>query len=287
MSTKVKEAELVPVNGSQALERAQPSMAEVLMRAVEQGASIETLERIAKMVEEAQARKAKAEFFEALARFQSLVPEIPKSKKGYGYYYAPLSAIDKAIKEPAEQCGLSKRWVQVETEDTVTVSCVITHIGGHSETSSIGPIGWDLLERTERMNGLQHRAAAISYLQRYTLIAALGLATADDDLDGGISPEEARRARPVNRPVNQPKETPSARKAKAVEEENRVQITPVVDGEDGISKAQGDGLVKAMKASGLSGKHFTARFPAMSRLGELRAQDMPIVLRWINDPEKN
>lgn len=183
--TATREAEVVDagtVIDERAMIRYDPS--QLLSQAIEKGLDITTLERLMSLQERWEANRAKAEFFEALARFQSLVPDIPKQKQGYGYLYAPLGDIDRVIKDAMRDCGLSKKWVQAETGDTVTVSCVITHIAGHSESSSIGPVGWDLLEKTKQMNGLQHRAAVITYLQRYTLVAALGLATADDDTDG-------------------------------------------------------------------------------------------------------
>jgi len=164
------------------LARYDPS--QLLSQAIDKGLDITTLERLMSLQERWEANRAKAEFFEALARFQSLVPDIPKQKQGYGYLYAPLGDIDRVIKDAMRECGLSKKWTQAEGDDEVTVTCVITHVAGHSEASSIGPVKWDLLEKTKQMNGLQHRAAVISYLQRYTLVAALGLATADEDTDG-------------------------------------------------------------------------------------------------------
>lgn len=267
---------------SQALERSAPSMAEVLMSAVEGGAPIETLERIAKMVEEAQARNAAAAFFDALARFQSLVPEIPKRKQGYGYLYAPIGDIDKAIKGAAKECGLSKRWTQIETNDQVTVSCVVTHVGGHSETSSIGPVSWDLLERTDRMNGLQHRAAVISYLQRYTLVAAFGLATADDDIDAE-SPKDAREAR---KPVSQPKPRPSTQKA-AQPAGSKRQLEPAATEDEAIPPSTQKGLAMAMDKAKLSEDDFLKRFAPLTGLEQLRKTDAQAVMSWIADPQRN
>lgn len=169
----------------------EPNINDWVSQAIATG-DMNTIERVLAMRKELKEEAAKEEFFRALAKFQALVPAIPKRKKGFGYLYAPLGDIDRGIKTAMEEAGLSKRWEQVETGDQVTVSCVITHIGGHSESATIGPVSWDLLEKTERMNGLQHRAAVIAYLQRYTLLAAGGIATADDIDAAGITPNEAR-----------------------------------------------------------------------------------------------
>jgi tetratricopeptide (TPR) repeat protein len=182
-ATKPIEGELVTEEQeSTAIVHYDPS--QLLGMAIEKGLDITTLERLMDLQERWEKNKARAAFFEAKARFQGLVPEIPKLKQGYGYLYAPLGDIERAIGGSLGQCGLSKTWNQIEGNGDITMTCVITHILGHSESSSIGPVKWDLLERTERMNGLQHRAAVISYLHRYTLISALGIATADEDTDG-------------------------------------------------------------------------------------------------------
>lgn len=178
--------------------------------AVERDLDITKIERLEALYERSVARQAKAAFDDALARFQSLVPEIPKQKQGYGYLYAPLGDIERTIKGAMRDCGLAKKWRQVEEKDQITVYCVITHVKGHTEESPIGPVGWDLLEKTKQMNGLQHRAAVISYLQRYSLIAALGLATADDDTDGrdrAKKQEEKQSKASLGDQINQPRQT--------------------------------------------------------------------------------
>lgn len=175
------------MDNSQALTRFDPS--QLLSQAIDKGIDIAGLEKLMDLQERWERNRAKALFFEALALFQSRVPKIEKTSQGYGYLYAKLGEIDKTIKQSMEDCGLSKRWTISEDGDKVTVVCVITHVAGHSESSAIGPVSWDLLEKTKQMNGLQHRAAVIQYLQRYTCIAALGLTTADEDTDAQTPPE--------------------------------------------------------------------------------------------------
>lgn len=260
-----------------------PGIEELMAQAVDTG-NMDTIERVFALRQELKREAAKEAFFTALSRFQSLVPEIPKRKKGYGYLYAPLGAIEKAIKDAARECGLSKRWVLVEDADVITVSCVVTHTEGHSESTSIGPVGWDLLEKTERMNGLQHRAAVIQYLQRYTAVAALGLATADEDTDGGISPEEARKVRAA---VSQPQQKPTAQKLKKVTNEQsgaRSSIVPAPDGE-AIEASTIKVLTSKMEHAALSNGDLKSRFPAISGIEQINRKDINAVLAWIIDPQ--
>lgn len=185
-ATKPMEGEIVD---ERAMVRYDPS--QLLSQAIEKGLGIETLERLMALQERWQANTAKAEFFEALAQFQSLVPDILKKKKAYEAMYAPLGDIDKVIKTPMRECGLSKRWEQQQDADgKLTMTCIITHSAGHSERTSIGPVDPGSLEKTKAMNTIQQRGAVITYLQRYTLIGALGLTTADADIDGRVNTGE-------------------------------------------------------------------------------------------------
>jgi hypothetical protein len=187
-ATKPIEAELV--NEREAVVRYDPS--QLLSQAIDKGLGIETLERLMALQERWQANAAKAEFFDALARFQSLVPDILKKKKAYEAMYAPLGDIDRVIKDPMRECGLSKRWEQQQDDGgKLTMTCIITHLAGHSERTSIGPVDPGTLEKTKAMNTIQQRGAVITYLQRYTLIGALGLTTADADIDARIPLDES------------------------------------------------------------------------------------------------
>lgn len=264
-----------------------PGSIEDLMAQAVASQNMDTIERVFKLRNEIKAEKSREAFFAALSQFQSLVPDIPKRKKGYGYFYAPIGDIDKGIKKAMDAAGLSKRWVQAETPEFVTISCVVTHTEGHSEQATIGPVGWDLLEKTERMNSLQHRAAVISYLQRYTMVAALGIATSDDT-DGAtaIIPEEARRQQ--RQPVSQPQQKPSAKRAaeaKAAPGE-KPQLEPAAEGE-AIDSATVEGLKKAMERAVLGNTEFVKRFPALSGLENVKKTDSRVVMSWIADPIKN
>lgn len=265
------------------------SIEDLMVRAVEQG-NMDVIERVFALSQTVQADRAKKAFFDALSQFQATVPKIRKTKKGYGYWYAPLGSIDSQIQKSLEGCGLSKRWEITETGDQVTVACVITQAEGHSERSLIGPVAWDFLERTNQMNSLQHRAATIQYLQRYTMIAALGLSTADDDPDGVI-PEDARAAKASQRqPVSQPQQKPSAQK-KAVATSGKTGERPQIEpGTEDVSiEASTMKVVKSkMEHAALATGDFKKRFPAFKDvedpIASIKRTDMNVVLGWLADP---
>lgn len=166
------------------LEKTQPQ--NLISQAIEKGADIAQLKELMDLQERWEAKQAKKAFYEAISQFQSVVPEIRKSKGasfGAGktsYAYAPLSSIVRQIKDGLKKSGLSFRWENKETGDDMQVTCIITHLQGHSESTSMT----GKADASGSKNPIQARGSAISYLQRYTLLGALGIASADTDVDG-------------------------------------------------------------------------------------------------------
>lgn len=158
--------------------------ASLLEMAVKQDLDIVKLEKLMELQERFQKNQARRNYFEAMSLFQSLVPEITKSKLiSFGntkYKFAPLGEIDAQIKSAMNECGLSKRWeLSYPDGNKIECRCVITHKDGHSENTIMQGIG----DTSGNKNLIQQSASTITYLQRYTLIAALGLTTADEDND--------------------------------------------------------------------------------------------------------
>jgi ERF superfamily len=173
------------VEGPTALmQRGEPAY--LLELAIQQNLDIEKLERLMELQERWKREQARTAYYEALSRFQSLVPRIPKRKKVQfnqtQYSYAPLADIEETIKPAMLDCGLTKRWEIKDDAETIMVTCVITHVQGHSETTAMAAAP----DASGSKNVIQQRGSTITYLQRYTLIGALGLATADDDIDARL-----------------------------------------------------------------------------------------------------
>ena len=63
----------------------------------------------------------------------------------------------------------------------IRVTCVLSHILGHSErvTLQASP------DQSGGKNNIQAVGSTVTYLERYTLLAVTGLATAEQDDDGG------------------------------------------------------------------------------------------------------
>ena len=151
----------------------------MIEQAVTQGASVETLEKLMGLQERWEANQAKKAFDAALASARSELPTILKTQQGHNYKYEDLPAISKVVDPILTQHGLSYRW-NTESNGTVTVTCIIAHRDGHSEQNSLTANS----DTSGSKNPIQALGSAVTYLQRYTLKAALGL-SASKDGDGG------------------------------------------------------------------------------------------------------
>ena len=67
-----------------------------------------------------------------------------------------------------------------ESNDKLTCICIVRHLDGYEDTSSIT----SKLDTSEGLTDVQRIGSTRTYLMRYTFIAVLGLTTADEDNDG-------------------------------------------------------------------------------------------------------
>ena len=163
--------------------------------------SIEKLEKLLDVKERWDAEEARKAYVAALAAFKRNPPALVKSQtvdfstnKGRTKYnYASLGQVASAVASALSEHGLSHSWAVSQEGGGVAVTCTLTHERGHSESVSItGPE-----DDTGNKNGIQQIGSAITYLERYTLMAITGLAAHDQD-DDGIASGERGNARPTN-----------------------------------------------------------------------------------------
>lgn len=160
------------------------SPAKLMSIALENNADVDKLEKLMLMQERWDANQAKKAYFDALTNFQKKAPVIKKVKQGHNYKYAPLSDIVAQIKNALHECGLSFRFEQNHNEG-IEITCVVTHVDGHSERTMMKAAP----DTSGSKNIIQAAGSTVTYLQRYTLIGALGISTADEDMDGRIGNE--------------------------------------------------------------------------------------------------
>lgn len=161
---------------------------QMLQAALDQGADLAKLEQLMALQERWEANEARKAYVVAMARFKQNPPEILKrkrvrfeSQKGTtDYMHATLADVCAAAIKGLADVGISHRWDVEQQNDRITVHCVLTHEQGHSERTTLTGSA----DQSGNKNAIQAIGSAVSYLQRYTLLAATGLATKDIDDDG-------------------------------------------------------------------------------------------------------
>jgi hypothetical protein len=156
------------------------TLIDLLRAAVDKGADVATLERLAKLYESAETAQKKAEFNSALADAKREIKPIIKDRAvGSMYRYETFAAIAEAVDPVLSEFGLFYTFpdgVGVLDPQLVTVCCRLSHRNGYSveATRSAKP------DVGQNRNAVQAMGSTITYLQRYTLKAVLGLAVTQD-----------------------------------------------------------------------------------------------------------
>lgn len=155
-------------------------------RALASNAAPDTLERLLALQERWEANEARKAFDAAMAEAKAEIPTIIKnrevdftSQKGRTHYrHEDLAEIARTVDPILGRHGLSYRFrTTSEPNQPVIVTCIVSHRLGHSEQNTL-MAGRD---DSGNKNSIQQVGSTITYLQRYTLKAALGLAASQDD----------------------------------------------------------------------------------------------------------
>lgn len=161
-------------------------------RAIASGAGIDVLERLMALQERYIAGEWRKAFNLAVAAAKQEIPVISKNRKvdftgktgmRTNYEHEDLGEIARTIDPILSRHGLSYRFRTGQAEGgIITVTCILSHVAGHFEENSLSAGRDD----SGNKNNIQAVGSTQTYLQRYTLKAALGLAASKDD-DGAIS----------------------------------------------------------------------------------------------------
>ena len=165
---------------------------DMLQMAVQQGADLDKLEKLMDLQQRWEANQSRKAFVAALNAFKAAPPKLTKNKDvAYGntkYSHASLDHVSAAIGKALSDNGLSHRWDTEQQQGVIRVTCILTHDAGHTERTTL-EAGAD---QSGQKNSIQAIGSTISYLQRYTLLAATGMAVGDQDDDGRGAEPPAR-----------------------------------------------------------------------------------------------
>jgi hypothetical protein len=161
---------------------------QLLDKAMDKGFDADTLGKFMALYERWDADQQRKAFVEAMNAFKANPPTILKNKHVKAgskddspqYDHATLDHVVQATGESLSKHGISHRWKTSQAEGRIRVTCILTHEAGHSEETMLESAP----DATGGKNSIQAIGSAVTYLQRYTLLAATGLAAKNQDDDG-------------------------------------------------------------------------------------------------------
>lgn len=157
----------------------------MIERAVERGADVAMIEKLMELEERHRANLGRRAFDQAIAAAKAEIPAIRKNRavdfttaKGRtSYRHEDMAEIARTVDPILSANGLSYRYRTAQEGQTVTVTCILSHKDGYSEETTLS----SATDQSGNKNHIQAVGSAATYLQRYTLKMALGLAASEDD----------------------------------------------------------------------------------------------------------
>ena len=156
---------------------------------------VDKIQKLLEIQERWEMNRAKAEFREAMATFKQNPPKIVKDRVAQikaresgnvvgSYNFADLEMVSSAIIEGLAAVGITHHFPMKQEGLQITVTCVLSK-GMYSEDGSSLTAPSDT---TGAKNAIQAIASTVSYLQKYTLLGATGMAAGMPDTDGNVTP---------------------------------------------------------------------------------------------------
>ena len=177
------------------------------------------LEQLIMLQERVADREARRQFADAMNSLQEEMPQVTKDRLNphTRSRYATYEEVDRVIRPFYVRHGFSTSFRTSTHGGRIRVQCVVKHVGGHEEDDHELESGPDLTGSKGQTNKteVQGIGSIVSYLKRYTLMAAFGVAIKDDETEddgarGGDMRSEAerlmreRQSRDAQQQVQQP-----------------------------------------------------------------------------------
>jgi hypothetical protein len=150
------------------------------------GLDTQSLRELMELQREWQRDNARAAYTRSIVQLKSKLPSVlekdkpvkypNKNSQGItSYRFTTLSYAMEIVTPYLNEYGFSLIWIPTTSDGMVRVTCRLTHIDGHYEetTMSAPP------DSSGRKNPIQAIGSTQSYLERYTALALLGIATKD------------------------------------------------------------------------------------------------------------
>jgi hypothetical protein len=150
------------------------------MEILRQNPNPDTLRELLAVQKDFEANEARKQYAQALVDLKRNLPStISRDKevsfKSTFYTHASLGNVLSQIEQPLAQCGFTITWETGNNGRDVSVTCRLLHCAGHSESTTLTAPN----DTSGAKNPIQAVGSTVTYLQRYTVLALLGLTTAD------------------------------------------------------------------------------------------------------------
>ena len=157
----------------------------MIERAIEKGADVAMIEKLMELQERNDRNLGRRAFDAAIAAAKAEIPPIHKNRKvdfttakGRTHYtHEDMAEVARTVDPILSRYGLSYRFRTSQDQRILTVTCILSHRDGYSEETTLNGAA----DESGNKNHIQAIGSAATYLQRYTLKLALGLAASDDD----------------------------------------------------------------------------------------------------------
>jgi hypothetical protein len=171
---------------------------QMLHYAMSQGADLDRLEKLMELQERWEKNQAKKAFDAAISLAKAEIKPILKTrevdfvsrKEGAGrtnYKYEDFAQVATEVDPVLAKHGLSYRHRPRQEGHVLHITCILSHRDGYSEESTLSAGN----DESGNKNAIQAIGSTATYLQRYTLKLALGLAASkDDDGRGSGKPQQ-------------------------------------------------------------------------------------------------
>lgn len=184
-TTRKAEVGNLPVNNTDTKQPVPVQIMALVERAITNNTDLSVIQTLMDAQDRWDKKQAKQAFDAAMAEAVNEIPTIKKNKpaifdkdgKTPRYMYEDLAEIAETVKPILKKHGLSYRFRTNQNGAIVSVTCVVSHVDGHSEENTLSASN----DTSGSKNAIQAVGSAVTYLERYSLKAALGLAAAEDD----------------------------------------------------------------------------------------------------------
>ncbi len=171
---------------------------EMLSMAAARGAPMEELKHFMELRDHYEAGEAKKAFLHSIAAFKENPPTVINDMLNpqYNSTYSSLANFVNVVNKSMAPHGLSTDWEFDQSDETIKVTCVLSHEMGHSKSVSLsGPP-----DESGKKNSLQQIKSTLTYLKLATFEGVTGIASragnTDDDGAGATNNGAANNGEP-------------------------------------------------------------------------------------------